>query len=474
MGYNAYSPCCVTIFVVCCPTPSRNGVWRMIDIDLLSEKLENRQFREIRQLLSEENPVDAAACIESLEVEKGVLVFRILQKDFAVDVFANLFSDMQQAIIEVLSDREITHIIEELYVDDAVGFLEEMPAGIVKKVLAHAKEDTRAQINTLLHFPENSAGGIMTVEFVDLKGEMTVAAAFERIRKTGMDKETIYTCYVIDERRSLVGTVSVRKLLLSGYEEKINSIMDTNIIFAKTLDDQEQVAHQFEKYDLLSVPVVDSENRLVGIITVDDIIDIVQQEATEDFEKMAAILPSEKPYLKTGTFTLVKNRLPWLLILMFSAMITGGILGIFEDAIAAIPLLVTFIPMLTATGGNAGSQSSTMVIRGMALREVSLKDSLKVLWREVKASLLIGLILSALNYIRVMIQYPGREPVAITVAISLLFVVVLSQALGGLLPLLAKFFKLDPAVMAAPLITTIVDAFCLIIFFSIAKVMLQF
>ncbi len=445
----------------------------MNDFGIFNEKLELKQFRTLRELLSEENPVDVAAYIESLEVEKGVLVFRVLPKDFAVDVFANLFSDIQQAIIEVLSDREITHIIEELYLDDAVDFLEEMPAGIVKKVLANAKENTRAQINTLLHFPDNSAGSIMTVEFIDLQGDMTVSAAFERIRNTGMDKETIYTCYVIDYRRSLVGTVSVRKLLLSPYEEKICDIMDKNIIFAKTTDDQEIVAHQFNKYDLLSIPVVDSENRLVGIITIDDIFDVVQQEATEDFEKMAAILPSEKPYLKTGIFSLAKNRLPWLLILMFSAMITGSILAGFEDAIAAIPLLVTFIPMLTDTGGNAGSQSSTMVIRGMALQEVRIKDFFKVMWKELRVSLLVGLSLSVLNFIRIAIQYPGKELVAVTVAVSLLFTVLIAQTLGGLLPILAKSLKVDPAVMAAPLITTIVDAFSLLIFFGIAKTLLQ-
>lgn len=445
----------------------------MQDLDVLRDLIENKRYSKLRNELSAENPADIAAFMETLPENKLVLVFRLLPKDLAADVFADLFSEMQQQIIESLSDREISFIIEELYLDDAVDFIEEMPAGVAKKVLANATKDTRDTINQLLNYSPNSAGNIMTVEYVSFSRELTVSECFMRIRRVGVDKETIYTCYVTDERRRLEGTVSAKRLLLSDPTEIVADIMNTNIIVANTTDDQEAVAHQFEKYDLLSIPVVDSENRLVGIITVDDIVDVVQEEATEDFEKMAAMLPSEKPYLRTGVLELAKNRILWLLILMFSGMITGSILGKFEAAIAMMPLLVTFIPMLTDTGGNAGSQSSTMVIRGMALHEVKASDFLKVCWKELRVSLLVGVLLSVINYVRVVIMYPGQELVAVTVGASLLLTVIIAQTLGGLLPILAKAVKSDPAVMAAPLITTIVDAISLFVFFAIASALLN-
>ncbi len=442
----------------------------------LLELLQNKEYRRLKEQLNEMNDVDIASFIEEAPPDKIVLIFRMLTKDNATEVFANLSNEMQRRIVESISDKEIATIIEDLYIDDAVDFLEEMPAGIVKKVLSTATEDTRALINSLLQYPENSAGSIMTIEYVDLDEDMTVEDAFKRIRRTGVDKETIYTCYVTDESRRLIGTISVKTLLLSNFDDMISELMETHIVSAQTMEDQEAVAHLFKKYDLLSIPVVDRENRLIGIITVDDVFDVIQEEATEDFEKMAAMLPSEKPYLKTGVFALAKNRLLWLLVLMFSAMVTGGILTGFEEAISAIPLLVSFIPMLTDTGGNAGSQSSTLVIRGMALQEIKLKDALKVWWKELRVSLLVGTGLAVINFIRVSIQYnnnPVKTEIAITVGISMFLTVIIAKTVGGLLPMFAKLCRADPAIMAAPLVTTIVDAFSLMIFFSIAKMLMH-
>ncbi len=442
--------------------------------ETLNQMLENKEFVRLRNALVAENPVDIAAFIESLPEDKSVLIFRMLPKDMAADVFANLFYEEQQSIIELLSDREIALIVNDLYADDAVDFIEEMPAGVAKKVLANASKETREQINHLLRYPENSAGSIMTVEYVDLDRAGTVEEAFARIRKTGTDKETIYTCYVTDAFRHLEGIASIRKLLLSPPDALIADIMDTHIISARTSDDQEAVAHLFDRYDQLSVPVVDTENRLVGIITVDDVMDVVREETTEDFEKMAAMHPSEKPYLKSGVFSLFRNRIVWLIVLMISAMITGSIIEHFEDAIAAITLLAAFTPMLTDTGGNAGSQSSTMVIRGMALREIKSSDFLRVLWKELRVGLMCAVVLSVINFIRISLQYsvdeyPQKQMIALTVSVSLFITIILAKTLGGLLPIAAKKLRLDPAVMASPLITTIVDAVSLIVYFLIAQ-----
>lgn len=354
-----------------------------------------------------------------------------------------------------------------------VDLLEELPANMVKRVLKNASPNTRALINQFLQYPEDSAGSVMTAEFTDLHQNMTVSDAIRHIRCTGENRETIYTCYIIDEQRVLNGVVTVKDLLLSRDDQSIAEIMSTDVISAYTTDDREDVAKLFSKYDLLSVPVVDRENRLVGIITVDDAVDVMETEVTEDFEKMAAMTPSERPYLKTGVIALAKNRIFWLMALMISGMITGEILGKYEAAFAAIPILVTFIPMLTDTGGNAGSQSSTLVIRGMALSEIKKRDLFTVLWKEVRVGVLVGVVLGLVNYARLIIMHPGSNGVALAVAIALFATVVMAKSIGGALPIFAKIFNVDPAIMAAPLITTVVDAFSLIIYFSLAELFLK-
>ena len=438
------------------------------NMEELMDLLFTRQFRKLKDILTEMNEVDIATFIEELDSEKTVVVFRMLPKELASDVFACLEVDKQEHIINSITDYELGTIVDDLFVDDAVDMLEELPANVVKRVLKNARPDTRKLINQFLNYPENSAGSIMTAEYVGLKQSMTVEQAFAYIRKNGVDKETIYTCYVMDAKRRLEGVVTVKDLLMNPYEEIIGNIMDTHVIKAFTTEDQEEVADSFQKYDLLSLPVVDHEERLVGIVTVDDVVDVMEQEATEDFEKMAAMLPSEKPYLKTGVFQLAKNRIAWLLILMISSMITGGILAKYEAAFAVIPLLVTFIPMLTDTGGNAGSQSSTMIIRGMAVGEIEPGDLFKVLWKELRVGIIVGAILGFVNYVRLVILYPGKEMLCLTVVLSLMVTVVIAKTIGCVLPIAAKVFHMDPAIMAAPLITTIVDAVSLIIYFQLA------
>ena len=438
------------------------------DLKELMELLDTMQLRLLKEKLIEMNEVDIAAFIEELDSEKTVVVFRMLPKELATDVFACLSLENQQHIINSITDVELRGIIEDLFVDDAVDMLEELPASVVKRVLQNASPDTRKLINQFLQYPENSAGSIMTAEYVGLKKTMTVEEAFAYIRKHGVDKETIYTCYVMDSVRRLEGVVTVKDLLMNPYDTRIEDIMDTHVIKAVTTEDQEDVVESFHKYDLLSLPVVDHEERLVGIVTVDDIVDVMEQEATEDFEKMAAMAPSEKPYLKTGVFQLAKNRIVWLLVLMVSSMITGGILGKYENAFAIIPLLVTFIPMLTDTGGNAGSQSSTLIIRGMAVGEIEPRDVFRVVWKELRVGAMVGVVLGAVNYIRLVIMYPGNEMICLTVVLSLFVTVVLAKTIGCVLPIAAKVCRMDPAIMAAPLITTIVDAFSLVIYFQLA------
>lgn len=435
----------------------------------LEQLLKEKDFKTIRQKLPLLRDADIAILIEELSPENAVLVFRALPKDRAAEIFAYLVSDMQEHIIGAITDQEVGSLINQLYVDDAADFLEELPANMVKRVLKNASPETRELINQFLQYPPESAGSIMTAEFVDLKKDMTVAQSFKRIRRIAIDKETVYTCYVIDANRRLEGVVTVKRLFLANDDTVLNDIMETNLIYAYTTDDQEEVAQLFAKYDLLSLPIVDHEHRLVGIVTVDDIVEVIHQEATEDFQKMAAMAPSEKPYLKTSVFSLAKNRITWLMILMISAMITGGVLAKYEAAFVAIPLLVTFIPMLTDTGGNAGSQSSTLVIRGMALNEITTKDFGKVFLKEFTVSLLVGLALSVLNFGRLILMYPGEYMMALTVSLALYFTVILAKTVGGILPLIAKIFNTDPAIMAAPVITTIVDAFSLIIYFKIVE-----
>ena len=438
------------------------------NMEELMDLLLTRQFRKLKDILTEMNEVDIATFIEELDSEKTVVVFRMLPKELASDVFACLEVDKQEHIINSITDYELGTIVDDLFVDDAVDMLEELPATIVKRVLQNASPDTRKLINQFLKYPENSAGSIMTAEYVGLKKRMTVEQAFAYIRKHGVDKETIYTCYVMDDKRHLEGVVTVKDLLMNPYETVIGEIMDTRVIKAVTTEDREEVVDTFNKYDLLSLPVVDQEDRLVGIITVDDAVDVMEQEATEDFEKMAAMLPSERPYLKTSVLQLAKNRILWLLILMLSSTITGSILAEYEAAFAAVPLLVTFIPMLMSTGGNSGSQSSTMIIRGMSVGEIEPSDILKVIWKEVRVGVICGLCLAVVNYVRLIIIYPGREMICLTVVLSIFFIVIIAKTIGCTLPIGAKVLKLDPAIMASPMITTIVDCLSLMIYFALA------
>lgn len=434
--------------------------------------LDARNFVALRQALRDMNEVDAAQFLQELAPEQATVVFRLLPKEAAAEVFSNLDPDVQEVIITAMTDNELKAVVEDLSVDDAVDMLEEMPAGVVKRVLKNATPDTRKLINQFLNYPDNSAGSIMTAEFTDLRKDMTVREAIAHIRTVGEDSEQIYTCYVTDASRSLEGVVTVKELLLAPDDKTVDQLMTVGVITAVTTDDREEASRLLMKYDLLSLPVVDRENRLVGIVTADDVMDVMEEEATEDFEKMAAMTPSERPYLKTGVFDLARHRILWLLLLMFSAMITGGILGRYEAAFSAMPLLVTFIPMLTDTGGNAGSQSSTMVIRGMAIGEIGPGDFFRVLWKEVRVSLVVGVALSAANFARLMIQYPGQIQMALAVSLAMLATVIMSKAIGGMLPMIAKSLHMDPAIMAAPLITTIVDAVSLIIYFSLAQALL--
>ncbi len=442
--------------------------------DILIEQLKNRQYHDLREVFSEMHEVDIAAFIETLSEEQALIAFRTLPKDAEMEVFAELNADTQTHIIATISDEKLSEIVEDLMVDDVVDMLEEMPAQLVKRVLHSAKTETRNLINQFLCYPEYSAGSIMTAEYTDLKRTMTVEDAIKRIRRIGEDRETIYTCYVIDATRHLEGMVTVKDLLLAHDSTVIEELMDTDIISVTTTTDQEEAVTLMAKYDFMSLPVVDGENRLVGIVTVDDAVDIIQEEATEDFEKMAAMAPSEKPYLKTGVMNLARNRFLWLLVLMLSGMLSGAILGYYESVYSAIPLLVTFMPMLNGTGGNAGSQSSTLVIRGMALGEVRPKDILVVFWKELRVSLLMGFPLAVVNFFRIIIFYPGEYGEAFVVSLAMLFTVLLANSVGGILPMIAKRLNIDPAMMAAPLVTTIVDALSLVIYFSIAMFLLPF
>ena len=444
-----------------------------VDMEELLTLAEEKKYRQLKVALLELNEVDIATFIEELDSERTVVVFRMLSKALATDVFAELPVETQTHIINSITDKELSEIVEELYVDDAVDMLEELPATVVRRVLQNTTADTRKLINQFLNYPENSAGSIMTAEYVGLKKSMTVEQSFAYIRRHGIDSETIYTCYVMDEKRQLEGVVTVKDLLMNPYETRVGDIMDTHVIKVVTTDDQEEAADTMSRYGLLSLPVVDREGRLVGIITVDDVMEVMEEEATEDFEKMAAMLPSEKPYLKTSVFRLARNRIPWLLILMLSSTITGGILVKYENAFAAIPLLVSFIPMLMDTGGNSGSQSSTMIIRGMAVGEIEPADILKVLWKEIRVGMMVGVVLAVVNFMRLMIQYPGNTMICLTVVLSVFCTVVVAKTIGCTLPIGAKVLKLDPAIMASPMITTIVDAVSLMVYFNLACYLLH-
>ena len=435
----------------------------------LEQLLKQRQYRALRDAFSQMNEVDIARFIETLSPDAATLAFRTLPKDVEMDIFAELDTDVQHHIIGAISDTEIASLIDELMVDDAVDMLEEMPAMLVKRVLQNAAPETRALINQFLRYPEHSAGSIMTAEFTDLKQTMTVEDAIKRIRRTGEDKETIYTCYVMDDTRRLLGVVTVKDLLLASDGDLVGDILEPDVISVSTTEDQEEAAKLLAKYSLIALPVVDAENRLVGIVTVDDALDVIIEEDTEDFEKMAALVPNERPYLKTSVFMLAKNRLPWLLILMVSGMFTGGILGHYEAVYAVIPLLVSFIPMLNGTGGNAGSQSSTLVIRGMALGEIRARDIVIVALKEARVGILVGIGLAIVNWLRMLLTNPGQGMVALVVSLALMSAILIAKIIGGILPMVAEACKVDPALMAAPIITTIVDALTLFIYFNIAQ-----
>ncbi len=430
--------------------------------------IEKSKFVEARNEIVSNNIVDIAHFLEEIEQSKLLIVFRILPKDMASGVFAHMSTELQRYIVESITEEEVIDIVDELFFDDAIDFLEEMPANIVKKVLRNTDDEKRNLINQFLNYPEDSAGSIMTIEYVDLKKEMTVKEAIEYIKKTGVDKATIDICFVMDSQRIIEGYISLRKLILSEETDIIGNIMETGEVHVNTYDHQEEIAMLFKKYDYLVMPVVDNENRLVGIVTIDDIVDVIDEEATEDFQKMAAMEPSEKEYLKTSSLQLAKHRIPWLLVLLISATFTGGIIKKYEHALQSVTVLAAFIPMLMDTGGNAGSQSSTLIIRGLALGDIKLKDIFRVIVKELQVSSIVGITLSFVNFVRIYFIEKVDILIAVTVSITILVTVVLSKIVGSLLPIIAKKLKLDPAIMAGPLITTIVDAVALIVYFGIA------
>lgn len=429
--------------------------------------LHGQQYKSLHDLLEEMNTADIAEIFQSLDDADMIIAYRLLNKDDAVEVFAELESEDQEKLINVLTDKELYEVTSNLLADDAADLIEEMPSNVVKRILRNTDSKKRAIINQLLNYPEDSAGSYMTVEFVDLKANMTVRDAFARIRKIGFDTETVYTCYVLSSERVLEGIVTLKELLLADYDTKLRDMMETNLITVHTHDDIEFVAKQTEKYGLITMPVVDGEERLVGIITIDDVLEVIQDETTEDFELMNALAPAEDTYFRTTVWEHSKNRIVWLLVLMLSSAITGTIITKYEMAFEAIPALVGFIPMLMNTGGNCGSQSSTLVIRGMAVDEIHLRDFFKVLWKEIRISVLVGVVLCVLNMVRIMIQYQDFS-IAFVVSITLFVIVMVSQMLGCCLPMLARRLKMDPAIMAAPLITTVVDTCSVLVYFSIA------
>lgn len=437
--------------------------------ELILTLLAAKRFSEARREIIELNEVDIAELLGELEADHAIILFRMLPKDTAVDVFAYLSNEQQIDIINRITDKEIKHIIDELYFDDMIDMLEEMPAGIVKRILKHTKEEERILINQFLNYPENSAGSLMTIEYVGLKKEMTVKQALTYIKKTGIDKETIYTCYVTDENQKLEGSISLRKLVISDENLFIGEVMEADVIFAHTHDDQEEIAQLFKKYDLMIVPVVDREKRLTGIITIDDIVDVIEQEDTEDFQKMAAIIPSEIEYLSTGVVVLAKNRITWLLILMISATFSGTIIRRFEDVLSSVVMLAAFIPMLMNTGGNAGAQSSTLVIRGLALGQIEIGDVLRVIWKEFRVSIVVGALLAGFHFLRIYYLEGISLYISLTVCGTLMVTIVFAKLVGGILPIIAQRLKLDPAIMASPLITTIVDAVTLVVYFTLAS-----
>ncbi len=456
-----------------------------LTIDEITEKISNlfeeKKYSQIKESVAEMNSADIALIFEEIPEDKRLLLFRLLPKEEASDAFVELDGDTQEALIRAFSDNELKEVIDELYLDDTVDIIEEMPATIVKRILRSTDAETRASINALLKYPEDSSGSIMTPEFVDLKKDNTVEDAFKRIRRTGVDKETIYTCYVTDESRHLIGVTTVKELLLHEEDDLIEEFMETNIIYVYTHDDREIAAKLFEKYDFLALPVVDMEGRLVGIITVDDAIDVIQEETTEDIHKMNAIVPStEKPYLKIGVFETWKSRIPWLMLLMVSATFTGMIITKFEDKLNALIILTSFIPMLMDTGGNSGGQASVTIIRALSLNEIDMKDIFRVIWKEIRVGLLCGVSLSLVNFVKIWLidrtllgNYDITIPVNLVISLTLVVEIICAKIIGCTLPIIAKKMKFDPAVMSSPFITTIVDAISLLVYFTFATAILH-
>lgn len=437
--------------------------------DIFVKLLQQRQYKAVRSILDIMNEVDIASLLSELDDKELALAFRLIPKDKAAEVFANMESSMQTYLVEMFSEKELKELLDDLYMDDTVDLLEELPANLVNRILDTVSTSDRALINQLLNYPEDSAGSIMTTEYVDIRENMTVAQSMAHIKETGIHKETIYTCYVT-ERRRLTGIVSAKDLMTTDDDVLIRDLMETEIISVKTHTDKEEVAKLFTKYDFLAIPVLDTDGLMVGIVTFDDAMDVMVEEATEDITKMAAINPSEKTYFETSVFAHARNRIPWLLILMFTSIITGTIITKYENAFAAIPLLVSFIPMLMDTGGNCGSQSSTLIIRGLALSQIRFKDIFRVIFKEFRISLIVGAVLALTNGVRIMIQY-NDAGLALVIALSLIGTVVISKMVGCMLPLLASKIHLDPAIMASPLITTLVDIFSILIYFNVATML---
>lgn len=438
-----------------------------------NELMDAGAYIKLKEELNDENPVNLAEYFEELTAEKQLFIFRLLTKDMAADVFSYMDNDTQEHIVHSITDKEVRNIVDEMFLDDTVDFLEEAPANLVKKVLRNTDAETRALINRFLNYPENSAGSLMTIELVKLRGAMTVDEAMKQIKRTGTDKETIYTCYVIDGHRKLIGVVPLRTLICAKDDDLVQDLMEEDVVSVCTTDDQEEVAHIFKKYNWMALPVTDLEGRLVGIITVDDIVDVIDQETTEDMEKMAALLPSDEEYLKTPVLKLAKNRIVWLCVLMISGTLSSMVISRYDALLASAVVLSSFITIITGTGGNAGSQASTMIIRGMALGEIQVKDAFRVIWKELRVGLICGLILGAVNMIRLTLF--SRDTgflVDLTVSLSMAVVVVLSKSIGCTLPILAKVLKVDPAMMAGPVISTLVDALALMIYFHIASLFL--
>ena len=443
-------------------------------LDNILELIETKQINKLHEVLEDINSADFPALFEELNDEDTMIVYRLLPKDKAAEVFVELDPDVQEKLINAFTDKELKRVIDELFMDDTVDLIEEMPSNVVKRILKNIKASDRNTINELLKFPEDSAGSIMTTEFVELKENMTVGEAFDIIKKTGIRKETIYICYVVGTSRKLIGTITVKKMLIAERDTKIKDIYNENVISVLTTDDKEDVAKMFDKYNYIALPVVDKENRLVGIVTVDDAIDVMQEETTEDFEKMAAMSPTEDTYFKTSALKHARNRIVWLLLLMLSATFTGLVIERFQTAIAAVPLLATFMTMISGTGGNCGSQSSTLIIRGLVLEEIKFSDIFRAIWKEFRVAIIVGSVLALVTGLRIFLQYRGNLgldetlQLAQVVGLTLIFTAIIAEFLGCILPMLAKKLKLDPAIMASPLITTIVDLCSMLIYFNVA------